>query len=171
MKPFEEQFTAWVDGKLSGPELAVFEKELEQHPEAFGDRDDAQKLGALLRGNPTAPKLANADFFNLQIQQRLAADRPRERVVEKAAGWFWSLPRLLMGGATCLLLAGVMFKTLIPSGSTASDGESSPYFAQVVESWTSEPGISANTVYNPKDNVTVLWLDGLDYLPASYQLK
>ena len=171
MKPFEDQFTAWVDGKLSGPELAAFEKELEQYPEALADRDGAQKLGNLLRGKPTGPKLTNADFFNLQIQQRIAADRPREVAREKSAGWFWSLPRLLIGGAACLLLAGVMFKTLIPSGSTASDGESSPYFAQVVESWTSEPGVSANTVYNPKDNVTVLWLDGLDYIPASYQIK
>ena len=171
MKPFEEQFTAWVDGRLSGPELAAFEKELELHPEAASERADAQKLGAFLRGNPTAPKLANADFFNLQIQQRIATDQPRERAGGKAAGWLWSLPRLLIGGATCLLIAGVMFKTLIPTGPSVNDADTSPYFAQVVESWTSEPGVSASTVYNPKDNVTVLWLDGLDYIPASYQLK
>ena len=171
MKPFEEQFTAWVDGKLSGPELAAFEKELEQHPAAVSERDDAQKLGAFLRGNPTAPKLANADFFNLQIQQRIAADPPRERSVEKARGWFWSLPRLLAAGAACLLIAGAMFKMLIPTTPSLNAEDTSPYFAQVVESWTSEPGVSANTVYNPKDNVTVLWLDGLDYIPASYPLK
>ena len=169
MKPFEEQFTAWADGKLSGPELAAFEKELERHPEAAADKSAVQKLGRLLRENGNAPKLTNADFFNLQIQQRIAADRPRERAREKTSGWFWSLPRLLIAGATCLLIAGVMFKTLIPTGSTVS--ETDPYFAQVVESWTSEPGVSANTVYNPKDNVTVLWLDGLDYIPASYELK
>ena len=165
MKPFEEQFTAWVDGSLSGPELAAFEKELAQHPDAMSERADAQKLRALLRAHPTAPKLANADFFNMQIQQRIAADRPRE----KAAGWFWSVPRLVWAGAVCLLIAGVMFKTLIPTSPTA--GEVDPYFAQVVESWTSEPGVSASTVYNKKDNVTVLWLDGLDYIPASYELK
>ena len=165
MKPFEEQYTAWVDGRLSGPELAAFEKELAQHPEAAADKNAAQKLGRLLRENATAPKLANADFFNLQIQQRIAADRPRE----KAAGWFWTLPRLVWAGAVCLLIAGVMFKTMIPTGPTA--GEVDPYFAQVVESWTSEPGVSASTVYNKKDNVTVLWLDGLDYIPASYELK
>ena len=169
MKPFEEQFTAWADGKLSGPELAAFEKELEQHPEALAERDAALKLGAMLRGNPTAPKLANADFFNLQIQQRIAADRPREKAAGSGAGWFWSLPRLAWAGAACLLIAGAMFKTLIPTGSTVSEAD--PYFAQVVESWTSEPGVSAITVYNPKDNVTVLWLDGLDYIPASYELK
>jgi hypothetical protein len=81
------------------------------------------------------------------------------------------LPRLLVAGAACLLVAGAMFWALIPTGSSLSDEGGSPYFAQVVESWTSEPGVSASTVYNAKDNVTVLWLDGLDYIPASYELK
>src|SRR5438045_3679417 len=135
MKPFEEQFTAWTDGRLTGAELAAFEKELAQHPEAAADKTAAQKLGKLLRENPSAPKLTNSDFFNLQIQQRIAAGRPRE---SKSAGWFWSLPRLLVAGAACLLIAGVMFKTLIPHDNPAGLADGSPYFAQVVESWTSE---------------------------------
>ena len=44
--------------------------------------------------------------------------------------------------------------------------EPSKYFAQVVEAWPSDPSISATTVYNPQDNVTVLWLEGLDYMPS-----
>lgn len=171
MKPFEEQFTAWVDGKLSGPELAAFEAELEKHPEALAERDGALKLGALLRQKPAAPKLTNADFFNLQIQQRIAADKVRERAGDTARGWFWSLPRLVFAGASALVVAGVLFKTMIPTGATVIENGDSPYFAQVIEAWTSEPGVSANTVYNAKDNVTVLWLDGLDYIPASYELK
>ena len=30
MKPFEEQYTAWIDGRLTGSELAAFEAELER---------------------------------------------------------------------------------------------------------------------------------------------
>ena len=171
MKPFEEQFAAWTDGSLTGDELAAFEKELAQHPEAAADKAAAQRLGRLLRENPTVPRLANTDFFNLQIQERIAARQPRKRAGEKATSWFWSLPRLLAAGAACLLIAAVMFKTLIPHDQPADLADGSPYFAQVVESWTSEPGVSANTVYNAKDNVTVLWLDGLDYIPASYELN
>ena len=171
MKPFEEEFTAWVDGKLSGPELAAFEQGLVQHPEAGADREAARKLGRFLREHPTVPALTNEDFFNLQIQQRIATTRAGAQGGGRGAGWFWSLPRLVWAGAACLLIAGGMFQMLIPSGSQMGETESSPYFAQVVESWTSEPGVSANTVYNAKDNVTVLWLDGLDYIPASYELK
>ena len=48
MKPFEEQFTAWVDGKLTGAELAEFEKQLAEHPEAaaekvHGELDEAER--------------------------------------------------------------------------------------------------------------------------------
>ena len=166
MKPFEERHAAWIDGTLTGAELADFEKQLAQHPDAAGDREAARRFGKMLREHPTAPALTNPDFFNLQIEQRIAAEHPRE----KARGWFWSLPRLLTAGAACLLVAGVMFRMLIPVGGRALDSDSD-YFAQVVEAWTTEPGISANTVYNAKDNVTVLWLDGLEYLPASYELK
>src|SRR4026209_1930799 len=71
MKPFEERFTAWVDGQLSGDELAEFEKELAQHPDAASERAAAQKLTKLLREHSTAPALTNAEFFNLQIQQHI----------------------------------------------------------------------------------------------------
>jgi len=49
-------------------------------------------------------------------------------------------------------------------GRTMAD--QSAYFATVVDARTFENNVSASTVYNSRDNVTVLWLDGLDYLPA-----
>ena len=171
MKPFEEQFTAWVDGQLSGEELASFEKQLEQHPDAAMEKAAAQKLTKLLREHPTAPSLTSGEFFNLQIQQKLIESETPARRAGKPAGWFWSLPRLILAGAACLLVAGFLFKTLIPTGDRPGAVAPSPYFAQVIETWPSEPGISANTVYNPDQNVTVVWLDGLEYIPASYELK
>lgn len=165
MKTFEERFTAWVDGQLTGPELAAFEKELAAHPEALAERDAARKLGDFLRANAGAPSLSNADFFSLQLAQRIAAEQPTTRVApeRESGGFFWSIPRLLWAGAASLGVAALLFATVIPGTVPAVEG--SNYFAQVVEAWPSDPGISATTVYNPKDNVTVLWLDGLDYVP------
>jgi anti-sigma factor RsiW len=171
MKPFEEQFTAWVDGQLSGDDLADFEKELAQHPDAAEEKAAAHKLTKLLRGHPTAPALTNTEFFNLQIQQQVTTTEVPGPALRKAAGWFWTLPRLILAGAACLVVAGLLFKTLIPIKNHSRGLATSPYFAQVIEVWPSEPGISANTVYNPEQNVTVVWLDGLDYIPASYELK
>jgi anti-sigma factor RsiW len=167
MKPFEEQFTAWVDGKLTGPELAEFEKQLAEHPEAGAEKDAAHQLGRLLREHPTAPRLSNPDFFNHQLMQRMTAETPRP--VEKKRSVFWSIPRLAMAGAFCLAVSLVLYRTTIPSGPVPLD--KSRYFAQVVENWPGNPNVSASTVYSPDDDVTVVWLDGLDYIPATYALK
>ena len=109
------------------------------------------------------------DFFNLQLLQRIEADLPRERARAERPALFWPLSRLAWAGAFCLLVAFGLFKATIPTAADA--GEKSPYFAQVIESWPGADTISATTVYNPRDNVTVLWLEGLDYLPGSQQLQ
>jgi anti-sigma factor RsiW len=168
MKAFEEQFTAWVDGTLTGDALAAFEHELAARPDALADRAAAEKLRELLRSHPAAPRLSNPEFFNLQLLQRIEAEtaRPERRT---RTPWFWSLPRLAMAGAACLLVAFVLFRAMIPIGSPTHQG--APYFAQVIESWPADESISATTVYTPEDNVTVLWIDGLDRVPADYAIQ
>jgi len=168
MKPFEEQFTAWVDGKLTGAELEEFEKQLAEHPEAMEEKEAAQKLGRLLRQHPTVSRIPNPDFFNHQLMQRIAADMPA-KPVEKKRSFVFSIPGLAWAGAFCLLVAFVLFQTTIPGGERHID--KSTYFAQVVENWPANPNVSASTVYDPTDNVTVVWLDGLDYIPATYALN
>jgi hypothetical protein len=130
------------------------------------ERESALKLGAFLRTHASAPSLSNPDFFNLQLQQRIAAENPRPRAAarpEREAG-ISIFSRLVWGGVFFLLLGGLSFYLTIPRSAPAPD--TSGYFAQVIETWPSDPGISATTVYNPRDNVTVLWLDGLDYVPG-----
>ena len=81
-----------------------------------------------------------------------------------ARSW-WGIPWFAYAAAACLLIAAVLFKGMIPvGGGTMAD--QSAYFATVVDARTFENNVSASTVYNSRDNVTVLWLDGLDYLPA-----
>ena len=167
MKPFEEQFTAWVDDKLEGAELAEFEKELAARPEAVAEKEEAQRLRDFLRAHPTAPRLSNPDFFNHQLMQQIAADLPRP--VEKKQRTFSLLNQLAWAGAFCLAIAFSLYKTTIPH--TVPSSPDSKYFAQVVEAWPSDPSISATTVYNAQDNVTVVWLDGLEYIPASIALN
>jgi hypothetical protein len=173
MKTFEERYTAWIDQRLSPEEQALFEKELESLPEAARDRTEAHRLGELLRKHGAAPGLTNADFFNHQIVHRIRFAETFHESSRPRTWWRWSLPQLVVAGATALLLAFVLFQMMIPptrSPATASGG-GAPYFAEVVDAWPSDPSISVSTVYTPQDNVTLLWLDGLDYLPASYVLK
>ena len=160
MTPFEEKFTAWVDGKLSGKELEAFEMELAAHPEAGKDKEDMVRIGALLRSHPTVPRLTSPDFFNHQIMERIAAETPREpRPAEKGA-FLWPLRRLVLAGGFCLAVAFVLFESLIPQ--TPDEDR------QIVKAWSEDPRITATAFYDSTQNVTVVWLDGLDYVPGSY---
>jgi hypothetical protein len=164
MKTFEERYTAWIDGKLSGVELTHFERELDATAPA--DKENVQQLGDFLRQHSKAPTLANADFFTHQIMHRIASEGMQP---PQSRRWKWSIPRLAWAGALSLLVAGVLFKTIILPDVPKPAVD--PYFAEIVDVRTFDPNISATPVYDPKDNVTVLWIEGLDYLPASYKLQ
>jgi hypothetical protein len=183
---FEERYTAWIDGQLIGEDLANFERELETRGDraaAEADRADAQRLGRLLRSQP-APVMPNADFFNAQLLQRIAAanapvavpahERAAEGVGDRRT--FWSLPNLAWAAAVCLLLSLAVFQgTRGPRGLAGSAAQPSPALvsaeSEIINTVTDDPNITATPIRATNDGMTVLWLDGLDYLPASYQLQ
>jgi anti-sigma factor RsiW len=171
MKTFEEKYTAWVDGQLSDEARQDFEKQLEALPVAAADRAEARRLGELLRSHGDAPQFTNADFFNHQILHRIGLEEPSPAMAGSRRWWHWSTPQLVAAGALCLVVAFVMFKTLMSGAPGGREAHAAPYFAEVVDLWPADPSISATTVYTPQDNITVVWLDGLDYLPASYVLE
>ncbi len=83
--------------------------------------------------------------------------------------FFWSIPRLAWAGAFCLAVSLVLYKTTIPAVAPAP--KATDYYAQVVESWPKAKNVSASTYYSQDDHVTVVWLDGLKYIPANYALN
>jgi hypothetical protein len=160
---FETNFTAWLDGKLNPAETAAFEQEMRARGFDPGAERTAQaSVRTLLREHSSAPALSNAEFFQHQFLHQLERDEAQPVATATAGEGWWRFPRLIWASAFCLLIAAVLFKALIPIG--GSPAERSPYFATVVDARTYEASISVDTVYSPQDNVTVLWLDGLDYL-------
>ena len=73
MKTFEENWTAWLDGHLSGRELSEFEASLPDKAAAEAEKVDTRKLGALLKSELGAPALTNEEFFSHQLRERMAA--------------------------------------------------------------------------------------------------
>ena len=165
MKPFEEKYTLWLDGKLTGRELEAFEAELGEWKANAGlEKTEVAKIGGLLRAHLKAPPLGNEDFFNHQILQQIAAEQPKPTPATRKARFEWSLTRLLWAGVSCLLVTFGLFVTFVAPAPRSGSGQID-YYAQILNTQTDDPSISATSFHSKKDDVTVLWLDGLAYVP------
>lgn len=169
MKTFEEKFTAWIDGTLPAPELADFERELSARPDAESERFAAKRLGGLLREHMGTPRLSNEDFFNHQLMQRIEAEQPREERAPLRTH-FWTLPRMAWTGALCMVLAAALYRVTVPK-TQKQVASSQQYVASILNAHADDPDVSATAYHDQDENVTVLWLDGLNYIPADRKLK
>jgi anti-sigma factor RsiW len=172
MKTFEEKWTAWLDGQLSGGELIEFESSLPDLAAAEAEKRDAHKLGAFLKEQLGAQALSNEEFFSHQLRERI--DREREdgsRGRETRSTW-WTIPRLVWSGATALALF-VIFGIAITR--EHQPGGRSEYLTQILNSKV-DPAANPNatvSIFESKNEnkVTVLWTEGLQSLPADYAAK
>src|ERR1700694_1416605 len=101
MKTFEEKWTAWLDGQLSGKELIDFEASLPDLVAAEAEKRDALKLGTFLKEQLAAQALSNEEFFSHQIRDRIAHEAEDRH---RPASTWWTIPRLVWSGATALAL-------------------------------------------------------------------
>src|SRR5919204_5804806 len=71
MKTFEQKWTAWVDGQLSGRELSEFEASLPDKAAAEAEKADARKLGVLLKRELSVSALTNEEFFSHRLCEKI----------------------------------------------------------------------------------------------------
>jgi hypothetical protein len=162
MKTFEEKYTAWLDGTLTGEPLQSFENE---HPSIQPEKTDYLKLKNLLRENLPGRELENAEFFASQIMEQIKGETA---AAGKSSGRRWfGLPRLAWGGIGALGVGFALFFTMIPRGDFSDPR--AKYVAEVLKTRTSNPKIKA-TVENQKE-MTIIKLEGLDKLPPGQDLR
>ncbi|MDD5351412.1 MAG: hypothetical protein PHQ12_14465 [Chthoniobacteraceae bacterium] len=168
---FEARYTAWMDGALPESERAAFEAECESRglspAQIEADRLQTLQLGGLLRRHAqatAAAPLPNPDFFNAQILRQIGAETPcPEPERSRETSLLWPLRRLIWSGAASLGAAALLFAALVFPALHRS-GPPPEYYAQILK--TADPAISAVAMRPKNENVTVLWIDGLDYVPA-----
>jgi hypothetical protein len=171
MKTFEEKWTAWLDGQLTGKELVKFEASLSDRAAAEAEKRDAHKLGALLKQELSADALSNADFFSHQLRERIARESaaPSRRGAD-ISPW-WTIRRLFWAGATSIALFVICAVFVMRENNPRQHSE---YLTQVLNMRV-DPAVSPNatiTIFEAKgDRVTVLWTEGLKSLPADYAAK
>src|SRR5262249_40361804 len=130
MKTFEEKWTAWVDGQLSGRELTEFEASLPDKAAAEAERAGALKLGELLKRELSARTLTNEEFFSHQLRETIARFRETSvrRARETRSTW-WTIPRLLWTGAASLAVFLVFTVVVMREKNPA---EESQYLTQIL---------------------------------------
>lgn len=177
MKTFEEKWTAWVDGELTGADLAEFERTLPDRAAALAEKASTEKLGAFLKEQLQAPRaMGNEEFFHHQLLTRIRSEMETERgardvaVPDLRATW-WSIRRLLWVGATSLALFMLCTVFVWKEKRIA---EPSPYFSQILQARVDpsiNPHASVTIFQTSEDKVTVLWVDGLQSLPSEYATR
>ena len=171
MKTFEEKWTAWLDGQLTGRELPEFEASLPDKAAAEAEKADARKLGVFLKRELGAPALTNEEFFSHQLRERIReSSAPSAQREAKASTW-WTIPRLLWTGTASLAVFLVFTIFVIRDKNPA---EESQYLTQILNARV-DPVVSPNATVSmfevKQDRVTVLWTEGLQSLPADYAAK
>jgi anti-sigma factor RsiW len=159
MKTFEEKWTAWLDGELTGNELAEFEASLPDRTAAEAEKRSAQKLSHFLREQLQPRPMGNEEFFHHQLRQRIEAE-------EKPA--LWPIGRLAWAGATFLAIFGLCTIFVLRE---QAPSDQSQYLTEILNTRvdpTISPDATISKFQTKEDKVTVLWIDGLQSLPAEY---
>lgn len=173
MKTFEEKWTAWLDGELRGNELAEFEASLPDRSAAEAEKLEAQKLGLLLKQQLVARAVGNEEFFNHQLRERIEAETdrgPGARRIRRPR-FFWTIGRLAWSGATALAVFAVCTFFVMRSHEPA---DQSQYLSQILNARVDpamSPYATVSMFQTKEDKVTVLWVEGLQSLPAEYATK
>ena len=170
MKTFEEKWTAWIDDRLTGRELEEFLISLPDKAAAEAEKRSAKQLGSFLREQ--AVTLSNADFFSHQLRERLNRENDPARSERDAVqtGW-WTIRRLLWGGITSLAVFALCTVVVLREKTPPSQSQ---YLTEIL-TYRVDPTVSPNATISmfqkKEDHVTVLWVDGLQSLPAEYATK
>src|SRR5256885_13710678 len=172
MKTFEEKWTAWIDGELTGAELAEFEASLPDKAAAEAEKHDAQELGTFLKEHLPCRAMGNEEFFHHQLRERMSEDASGNPRPSPGGGHvWWPIGRLVWVGATALAIFSVCTFFVMREKQPA---EQSQYLSQILNARV-DPVVSPNATISmfqsKEDRVTVLWVDGLTSLPSEYAAK
>lgn len=156
----------WLDQEMTTEERAAFEAQCQTDPALRSELESARQLSALLKQElPAELPVPHADFFNSQIQVRIAQMEAEERATARTprASWLdWLRSPWLFGAAATALIALLLLPRQDPVGS-AND-------TLVMSTYAPNPQIVVNAFHSDEADATVLMLEGLEELPADRKI-
>ena len=152
----------FLDGEMSDTERASFEVRLETEPMLKSEVSLMQRLSADLRTHlPVEMPVPYADFFNSQIQMRIAQEEPVTLPAVRSS-WFdwWRIPTLATAAAA-VAIGGFMIV----------QNQKQPANNSMVHSiYVPNPSVQARSFHSDEAQATVLILEGVEAMPSDRQM-
>lgn len=155
MTNFESRFNRWLDGSLDEDERLAFEATLDE--ETLRAAKLWPALRSTLRQSASEIPLPHPDFLNSQILREIERDY-REKPSSAM------LARLVWAGACCMLAAAVLTAIFLPRDTRDSS-------TTVVSASPANPSVSASAFQVPGGKSSVIWLNGIDHIPANERVQ
>ncbi len=167
--PDENQLVRYLDDEMDLAEKNTFEASLAADAELRAEIESMSRLGAVLRSAmPDGRDVPHPDFFNSQIQVRLAEEKQahvREfHAPAQVGGWLGWMRTPWFAAAATAVIAVVAFGFW-------QDRHSAPTGLSVVLStYAPNPSVHAHSFHSGEAQATVLMLDGLASVPPDRQI-
>lgn len=151
----------WLDAEMTDAERASFSARLESDPALKAEVEMMQRMSADLRTHlPAEMPVPYGDFFNSQIQVRLAQEEPLS-IPEPRASWLdWLRMPTLIAATAAVAIAGFL---IMQQGPAAGD-------SVVLSIYVPNTSVQARSFHSDEANATVLMLDGMEAMPADRKI-
>ena len=174
--PDEAMLTLWIDGELSGDELAQVELWAQDHPGLLAERDAVRAMQSNIQANmPASVEPPYADFFNQRILQAIENEKAESAGRVRSTGSQWLGNKLnkwlaLPAAAAAMVMCFYM-------GTQVSHMPDSVAPVAVVSAVSVEPAIympdgdvRANIFSSDDNGATVIVLEGLEDIPDDFEI-
>ena len=152
----------FLDGEMSDAERARFEARMAADPMLKSEVIMMQRMSADLRTHlPAEMPVPYADFFNSQIQVRIAQEEPVTLPATRSSWLDWLRIPTLITAAAAVAIAGFMIL----------QKQNQPANNSVVHSiYVPNPAVQARSFHSDEAQATVLILDGVEAMPADRKI-
>jgi len=152
----------WLDGEMTDVERASFTARMDTDPMLKSEVEMMQRMSADLRTHlPAEMPVPYADFFNSQIQIRIAQEEPYPRSETSRASWqqWFRLPTLLTATAAVVIGGIMIMQKEAPTGNSL-----------VHSIYVPNPAVHARAFHSQEAQATVLMLEGVEAMPADRKI-
>lgn len=171
--PDPAELTLWIDGELSGDDLARVESWAKDHPEYLAERDAVRAMKSEIRSSiPASVEPPYADFFNQRILRAIEdgsfdasgqASAARFSLIMAKLGKWLALPAAATAMLICFYIGTQVSQVTAPLAPVVKVSSKPAIYMP-------DGNVRANIVSPANNAATVIVLEGLEDIPDDFEI-